>query len=117
MATLINSVTNFADQLISVALPDATRVDLELIYQGTTERWIMNVAYGAFTANGVGVCCFPNVLRQWRNVIPFGIACVTPNLTDPVNINDFSNGIASLYLLSSDDVEAVETSVFGALPA
>lgn len=113
MANLISNLTNFANQITLLQLEDGSAVTLELIYQGTTERWIANVSYGTRAFNGIGICCFPNIMRQWRNVIPFGIACTTADQTDPVSINDFLTGRASVYLLSAADVLEIEALTFG----
>lgn len=113
MANLITNITNFADQTAGLQLPDGTSLTLELVYQGATERWIANVTYGTFSTSGVGVCCFPNILRQWRKVIPFGIAVTTADQTDPFNINDFSTGRVLVFLLTSSEVNEIENTVFG----
>lgn len=113
MPNLIANLTNFGDQSTILQLPDGTTATLELIYQGATERWIFNLTYGSFSANGVGLCTYPNVLRQWKEILPFGLACVTNNQTDPFDINDFSSGRVQLYLLTEEDVAEIESSTFG----
>lgn len=113
MATLISNLTSFADQTSLLRLSDGSVVTMELIYQGASERWIMNLSYGTHVINGIGVCCLPNIIRQWRNVLPFGIACVTNDQTDPFDISDFANGRALLYLLTQEDVTEIESSIFG----
>jgi hypothetical protein len=52
-----------------------------------------------------------NMLRQIRNIIPFGLACLMTDLYEPVFIEDFANGRATLYTLNSTDVALVETSL------
>jgi hypothetical protein len=113
MASQITNLTNFADQVTQLQLPDGSLATMELIYQGTTERWIMNITYGTFTANGIGVCTYPNILRQWKEILPFGIAFVTADQTDPFDINDFSTGRVSVYLLDQTDIATIESTVFG----
>lgn len=113
MPSLITNLTNFADQLTTLQLPDGSNATVEVIYNGATERWTMNVTYGTFAVNGINMCCYPNLLRQWQNVLPFGIACVTADQTDPVDINDFYTGRVSLYLLTQADIASINTTVFG----
>lgn len=120
----INNLTDQADQLTRLILADGSLVNVELIFTAATARWIMNVTWpappagsitlpeGTFQANGIGIAVMPNLLRQWREVIPFGIACLTTDGADPVNVDDFITGRAQLYLLSETDVAAVETGVF-----
>lgn len=117
MATQITNLTNFADQITQLQLVDGSIVTMELIYQGATERWIMNISYGDFEDDGIGVCCYPNLLRQWKEILPFGIACVTADQTDPFDINDFATGRAIIYLLDSADIIQIENTVFGGITA
>ncbi len=114
MSVIVDNLTNAADQLTILILEDGTTVSLELLYNGVTQRWIANVTYGTTTINGLGLCCHPNILRQWRNILPFGLSVVTADQTDPFNINDFSSGRVLLYLLTAADVLAVEATLFGA---
>lgn len=113
MATQISNLTNFANQTTQLQLPDGTIATMQLIYQGAPERWIMNVSYGTFTASGIGVCTYPNILRQWKEILPFGLAFVTADQTDPFDINDFSTGRVAVYLLDETDIETIESTVFG----
>lgn len=112
--TLVDNLTNFADQSVVLILADGSTAALEIFYNGATQRWIANISYEDITINGFGLCCYPNILRQWRNILPFGISIVTANQTDPFDINDFSSGRVNMYLLSQEDVAAVEIDLFGA---
>ena len=114
MSTIVDNLTNSADQLTILILGDGTTVSLELLYHGATQRWVANITYGNTTINGLGLCCSPNILRQWRNVLPFGLAIVTTDQTDPFSINDFSSGRVLIYLLNAADVIAMEDLVFTA---
>lgn len=113
MASQIENLTNFADQVTQLQLLDGTIATMELIYQGAPERWIMNLTYNGQSYNGIGVCTFPNIIRQYKNILPFGLAFVTADQTDPFDINDFSNGRVSVYLLDQEDVATIESTVFG----
>lgn len=113
MATLLTNLTSFADQITQVSLPDGSTATLEFLFNGTTERWTMNVTYGAFTANGIGLCCYPNILRQWTRILPFGVAMASSTQTDPVTVNDFATGRISVFLLDRDDMQILESTVFG----
>ena len=115
MASQITNLTNFADQVTVLQLADGSTASLELIFNGTTGRWVMIVTYPTLNFNTglLGACCHPNILRQWRNIIPFGLSFVTAGQTDPFNINDFLNQRVLVYLLNAADVLTVENTVFG----
>lgn len=112
MASLITNLTNFANQTTDLQLPDGTIATMGLLYNGVTERWTMSMEYSGKTYEGIGLCCYPNVMRQWKNLIPFGISCATADQTDPFDVNDFTSGRVSMFLLDADDVEALEATVF-----
>lgn len=112
--TLIDNLTNFANQQTTLILDDGTTVDLVLLFNAATDRWVMSVTYLDKIIESLGLCTLPNVLRQWMNVLPFGIACVTADQTDPFDINDFSTGRVKLYLLTAADVAQIETKIYTA---
>lgn len=112
--TLVDNLTNFALQQTVLILEDGTTATLTITYNAATERWVMDLSYNNTTINGLGLCTYPNIIRQWKNVLPFGIAIVTADQTDPFDINDFADGRAKMYLLNAADVKQVETDVFTA---
>lgn len=112
--TQIDNLTDFANQQTVLVLNDGTTAILDIVFNGSTERWVASVTYGEKVFNGIGLCTVPNILRQWKNVIPFGLAVVTADQTDPFDINDFSTERVKLYLLDEADVEQVEREVFTA---
>jgi hypothetical protein len=111
--TQIDNITGQASQQTKVILDDGSIMTIDLLYNGATQRWTMNVAHPLLTVEGINVCVFPNILRPWRNLVSFGFACVSITGQDPVNVDDFTNGNAALYVLSAADVEAVEQTIFG----
>lgn len=112
--TQIDNLTDFANQQTVLILDDGTTAAVDLVFHGGTERWIMSVEYLGRSYNGIGLCDHPNILRQWKNTLPFGLACVTADQTDPFNVNDFSTERVKMYLLNAADVLQVETDVFTA---
>lgn len=117
MASLLANITNFANQSMVLQLPNGETADLVLVFDATSERWVIDVSYSNTIIKGKGLCCYPNVLRQWRKVIPFGLACTTRDQTDPFTVNDFVTGRVGLFLLTAEDVLAVEATVFGGAQA
>lgn len=113
--TRVDNLTDAADQTSTLVLPDNTAVTLRMRFRPRTGRWVADVGYAAtgFQANGLNVCCFPNIMRPWRGVLPFGIAFVTADFTDPFQLQDFATGRVAVYLLDAADVAAVESAVIG----
>jgi len=110
----IDNITADSNQITNVVLDDGTIVSINLIYRPATQRWTIDVAYGSFIANGINVCIHPNFMREWRNVIPFGIGCTTTDGIDPVYLEDFANGRATLHILNHDEVQQIEATYLGA---
>lgn len=110
---LIDNLSNDANQLVTLVLQDGTTVSMDLQYMPTIQRWAVGFTYGAFEVQGMNLCIHPNLLRGWRNIIPFGIACFTIDGADPLYIDDFSSGRASLYILNQQEVESFETDIIG----
>jgi hypothetical protein len=121
--TIIDNLTAASDQTTVLVLPDNSTATLRLRFKPRTQRWVADVAYAntGFQLFGLNVCTFPNVLRPWRNVLPFGLAFVTSDGTDPFNVNDFASfgdqpARVTVYLLDAADVAAVEAQVIGPRP-
>lgn len=112
--TQVDNLTDFANQQTVLILEDGTTAALDIIFSGASERWTANLEYLGRIINGIGLCDHPNILRQWKNLIPFGLAVVTPDMTDPFSINDFSSERVKLYLLNAAEVQQVETEIFTA---
>jgi hypothetical protein len=111
--TIIDNLTNYANQTTTLVLPDNSTAQLTLLYNNTTQRWTWDLVYGSVNIEGQNLCCHPNILRQWLNVLPFGISCVTADQTDPLYVTDFFTGRVTLYLLTKADVQAIERNIFG----
>lgn len=109
---LINSLTNNPMQQFTLTGIPGIQISVLLRFMPRTQIWNMDITYGDFVAEGIPLVCSPNLLRQWRNIIPFGLACTSIYFLDPYTVNDFANQIANLYLLDSADVAAVEAEFF-----
>lgn len=103
---LIRQITKDPLQQQSVVLPDGTSVTLQFYYRPLQLGWFLNsITYGEFVLKGLRITNSPNMLHQWRNQIPFGLACYTDGLREPTQQEDFFSGAAKLYLLTEEEVE------------
>lgn len=109
----LTTISDEADQLLYVNLPDGTLVTVNLAYLAGTQRWMMNLTYKDVVINGIGVCVHPNLLRQFREQIPFGFSCTATNGIDPIASDDFTNLRCAFFLLSESDIAEIEKVVFG----
>lgn len=107
----ISSITNDPRQRHRVLLPDSTVVDILMEYKKNQQGWFCSIAYEGLSFLNRRLVLSPNMLRQFKNLIPFGLACNTSDGYEPNFQDDFSNGRAQLYLLNSDDVAQVESDI------
>lgn len=104
---IIQQITNDPNQTQSFYLPDGTSFSLTIYYVDLQYGWyITALTYGSFILNGVRVTNSPNILHQFRNQLPFGLACATKANREPTQIEDFSSGASTLYILSAAEVNA-----------
>ena len=110
----ITNLSDEADQLTKVVLDDGSVAVFEFVYLPAIERWVFSVSHPTLTVNRMILCAGPNVLRDFRNVISFGLGCYSTDGADPFYIEDFASGRITLYVLvNAAEVAAVETTIFG----
>lgn len=113
---LLNNITDAANQKMTIPLADGTNLILVLVYRPAIQRWTADISHPQLVMNGYNICLGPNIVRQWRNVVPFGIACTSNNGLDPMQIEDFTNGTCQLFILSAAEVLQVETDILAPVP-
>lgn len=116
---LIQNITSDALQSQVVILPDGSSFSYTMYYVPMQYGWFFtNITYNTFVLNGIRIVNHPNLLYQYQNQIPFGIACFTLASREPTQQQDFSSGASKLYLLSSSEVQAYTNWINGgALPS
>lgn len=114
----IEGLTDQPAQNSTLVLPDGSRVTLYLEYKPQQSSWFYSIYWpgtndNPFTLNTCRLVCSPNFLRQFRDLIPFGISLIaTPNNIDPISQSCFVDGTAEMILLDSEDVQSVEDTLF-----
>ena len=112
----ISNLTDNANQQTTSLLSDNSSVVFSFRFLPVVQRWVMDISYGDFAIKGMNLCIHPNLLRTFRQRIPFGLACVAPDGVDPFDINDFINGRILLFILDNSgggtEVEEVEANYF-----
>jgi hypothetical protein len=112
---LIQQVTSDALQQQTIALPDGTTFVLTIYFVPQQYGWfITSLTYQNFTLNGYRIFNSTNILHQYRNQIPFGIACYgSQNEREPTQQQDFSSGACSLYLLTAAETQQYSDFLLG----
>lgn len=102
----LQQITSDPYQTQEFIMPDGTSFTMTLRYAPMQYGWyIEELVYGDFRIKGIRVCNSPNMLYQFKNQIPFGLACFTKGNREPTQQQDFSSQTAILYLLTEEEVE------------
>ena len=112
----IQGITSQPNQQMTIKLPGGTSLILSMLYRTSQSGWFftgLNWNNGQWVENGRRVVSHLNMLRQYINQIPFGLACFTTNNREPTQQQDFASGASGLYLLSASEVQEVETLIQG----
>lgn len=108
---LVQQITSDAYQKQRLILEDGTALDLVIYFRPMQLGWfIQDLIYGDFILHGLRITNSPNMLNQFRNLIPFGLACFCDQNREPTQLQDFSSGAAKLYIL-----DASETALYAEL--
>lgn len=103
---LIGQITSDPCQQQQLVLADGSAIALQIYFRSMQLGWFINqITYGAFILQGVRITNSPNILNQFKNQIPFGLACLSTSEREPSQIEDFSSGASKLYILSATEVE------------
>lgn len=104
----IMSLGNEPKQEIIMMINSRARIVLNFEYKANQLGWFFGFKYKDINYQNIRLTTSFNILRAYRNYLPFGLRCDTVDNNEPTNINDFINGYAKVYLLEQNDVEAIE---------
>lgn len=109
---LITGITDAPLQTLNLVLPNGNTASMTLYFVPMQLSWVMtNLTYGTFVLNGYKIVNSPNLLLQFQNIIPFGMACFSTNNRDPQLQEDFSSGASVLYILDQSEVASFYASL------
>ena len=106
---IIQKITTDALQKQTFVLPDGSKIVTTIAFIPMQFGWfIRDLTYAQgvinFEIQNLRITNSPNMLHQFRNQIPFGLACFSTNDREPSQQQDFSSGASVLYILTPDEV-------------
>lgn len=102
----ITSLTADPYQKHNVFLPDGSSFSFLLYFRPLQLGWFLNeIIFEDFTARGIRITNSPNILFQFMNQIPFGLACFSKDNREPTLLEDFVSGNSVLYVLTEDECQ------------
>ncbi len=110
---LLGGFTDKPSQSTRIILDDGSVAIINLTYVDNQVGWFYSISWGSgFLSRGRRLTTSANVLRQFKDIIPFGLGVYTLADAEPTAITDLSDGTTEIYLLNSDDVAELEASIF-----
>lgn len=102
----IQQITDDSLQTQNLILPDGTVFTITLYFAPMQYGWfVRDLTYQTFEITNVRIVNSPNFLQQYRNIIPFGLACFSKNEREPSQQQDFSSGASKIYVLTAAEVD------------
>lgn len=103
----IQNITAVPYQRQTLALSDGSRLTITMRFVEQQRGWFFDeISWEGFRLTGLRISNNPNMLYQWRNLVPFGIQCSTNGGREPSLQEDFFSGASKLHILERSDVEA-----------
>lgn len=104
---LIQGLIDAPLQTTRQVLTDGSIATFVFYFMPMQQSWsIRELMYEGRTIRNIRITTYPNILYQWRNVLPFGLACETVDKRNPSFQEDFASGASKLYILTAEDVDA-----------
>lgn len=107
------TLSDDAKQHLSAILDGYSAVSIYVEYKPQQYGWFLDLSWGSFSVNSLRLTTSPNILRQFKNILPFGIGVSGVGGAEPVNITDWSTGTCGFYILDSVDVANMEALIGG----
>lgn len=87
-------------------------VDFKLYFAPTQMSWYFDFTCEGVEYKGNKLVLGSNILRGFKNIIPFGLNVQADKGIEPFALDDFATGRVTLSILDADEVKEVEGNVF-----
>lgn len=105
----ITQITRDSLQKQTLVLPDGSSFTMTMYFMPLQQGWyIRELTYGDFRLTNLRITVGPNMLYQWKNKIPFGLACTSIGQREPSLQDDFVSENCKLYVLTEEEVDAFQ---------
>ena len=107
---VLDGIRATGQQKFSTAADNGDQIEITLYFLSASQSWKMDLVYGDFELKGNRVYNSPNMLCQYTNIIPFGLACTVEDGGEPFLVNDFSSRRCELLVLTAAEVQEIESA-------
>lgn len=106
------NLSNEPKQEITMIIDENLEVKFNFEYKPICQGWFFGFQYGDINYQNIRLTTSYNILRAYQNWLPFGLRCDTADDEEPMDIDDFASGYAKVYLLTKQDVQAIEGNYY-----
>jgi hypothetical protein len=109
----IDSITADYKQRMQLTIENYGYATLTINYKPNQLGWFFDLEWQDFAVYNQKLTMAPNILRQYRKILPFGLMCINSYGIDPIVLESFVLD-TKLYLMDSTEVVEVEAAIYGA---
>ena len=107
----ITSLNDSYKQQFQYDLATYDPIDITLEFKEAQQGWFFSLTYATFEIYQERISVALNLLRQFRNIIPFGILVSGPDSMDPVTNDAWLTGW-EFYIIDQTDIADIEASFY-----
>lgn len=111
MKKIVN-ISNAPKQRIQLITDNGDDVEFLLEYKPRVESWFFSFRWKDIEAKNLTVCLHPNILRQFRRIIDFGVGFKSDTKIEPFYLDVFTAGKCDVVLLNQNDIESIEANIY-----
>jgi hypothetical protein len=103
----ITTINDYPKQSFFITIENYESAEVLLEFKPLQQGWFINLTWGTVGIKQMRVVAGPNILSQFSNVLPFGIAISGVDDIDPFAIDAWLTGW-KFYVLDQNDLAEVE---------
>lgn len=108
----ITDLSSDAKQKLKIQIDGGSLATFDFWFSDNNIGWYFSLEYEDFKVTNLRLVTSPNCLSAYKNILPFGLQCVTNDGYEPWFIDDLSNGRVSVFILTSDEVEKIQENLY-----
>jgi len=111
----ITNLNDEAKQSVKISVGNNKIVKLTFEYCPNQRCWWFDIECDdlKFYSYGHKLTNCPNIIREFQNLLPFGIGCNVLDNQEPWFQNDFITGRVSVYILDKEEVQEIGQVLYG----
>lgn len=109
----ITALTAIPKQSVKMQVENGGIVEISFTYRENQRAWFFDIEYNDFVCKTTQLTNCPNIIRQFQNILPFGIGCYVNDGGEPWFLNDFETERVKVFLLNEEEVNYIGQQIYG----